>query len=69
MTRAKNVSQEAAVKKMLPRSWAEGDVYAPKELGKMEAERWAYLRRGATEPDPFEKMGRNPLEFYKVSTS
>jgi hypothetical protein len=47
------------------RRWREGDVYAPRDLGSREAEKWTSAKNKAR-TDPFKMMQRNPLSFYKV---
>lgn len=59
------MGRQTDVKQRLGRSFKEGDVYAPRDLGPGEHKNW--LRKTITmKPDPFELMGRDPLEFYKV---
>lgn len=52
------------VRKMWPRPWAEGDVYAPHDLSRVEAAKWRKIR--PVEMDRVDQLGINPLDHYKV---
>ncbi|KAI9732864.1 MAG: hypothetical protein M1834_003803 [Cirrosporium novae-zelandiae] len=52
-----------ALQRFQPRKWKGGDVYAPHDLGPIEALKWRQRKRVAV--DVFDALGINPLNEYK----
>lgn len=50
--------------KQNPRTWTQGQVYAPHDLSAVEASKYAVIRRKPTR-DVFDLLGTNPIKHYK----
>ncbi|KAF2416524.1 ribosomal protein S18 [Tothia fuscella] len=52
------------IKRQMPRRWRSGDVYAPHDLGSVEASKWKTIQR-RPEKDVFDMLGTHPIKHYK----
>jgi len=56
--------------RMLPRKWATGSIYAPRDLGVGEQKKWTFTNPRSYRPerggDVIDKLGINPLDNYRV---
>jgi len=66
-SRRYQMEEENDLRKRLGRIWQQGDIYAPRDLGPAEQQKWMDRRDVRRKGDVFELIGKNPLLFYRVS--